>query len=889
MLVAASILPLLAFSLLQIFYSYRSERESAGQHTLEVARGLAQAVDRELQSRIIALQVLALSPTLQTGDLEAFRVLATTFLGRYAPKASIGVSDESGRLLLVAGAAAAGAANVRGNPEISAQVFRTGRPAISNLYVDASTARPEYTVDVPVLKNEKVISTLFLNPHLDSFTEIIAQQRPPEGSVVSIFDPAGVIAARIPNAERFLGQKASSLLLPLIVSQRPEGILDTTSLEGTPLLTAFSRSPQSGWSIGFGIPRAELLQPLWRDSMLALAAGGILLLLGLLVARRVAERITAPIGSLLRLSTGEVEAGAATTGLREVDEVAHVLRHSFEALRTAEEQNRLIIEGARDHAIFTTDRDGQITSWSPGAEAIFGWTAAEAQGRSASLLFTPEDHAAQVPEQELSTAASKGSANDERWHLRKDGSRVFMNGSVHPLHNSAGRNLGFLKIARDETERRRQAEALKALQEELEIRVAERTRELATANESLREVIKGREQAESRVRQLQKMEAIGQLTGGVAHDFNNMLAVIIGSLNLAQKRLPRGETNVARYIDSAIEGATRAAALTSRLLAFSRQQALAPQTVDANKLVSGMSELLHRTLGGEIKLESVLAGGLWKTQADPGQLENAILNLAINGRDAMGESGGKLTIETANCYLDEAYAKAHPETAAGQYVMMAISDTGSGMTSEIVAKAFDPFFTTKGVGKGTGLGLSQVYGFVRQSGGHIKIYSEPSHGTTVKIYLPRSSPAMEASLVKDKTQTMHQTELPRGNPREIILVVEDEDRVRQFLVEALRELGYTALHAEGAASALRTLDGHPDVALLFTDIVMPDVNGRKLADEALRRNPDLKVLFATGFTRNAVVHHGILDPGTQLISKPFTLEQLAHKVRQVLETECSEV
>jgi PAS domain S-box-containing protein len=557
-------------------------------------------------------------------------------------------------------------------------------------------------------------------------------------------------------------------------------------------------------------------------------------------------------------------------------------------LRTAEEQNRLIVEGAHDHAIFTTDRDGQITSWSPGAEAIFGWTAAEAQGRSASLIFTPEDRAAKVPERELSTVATKGCANDERWHLRKDGSRVFMNGSVHPLHNSAGRNLGFLKIARDETERRRQAEALKALQEELEIRVAERTRELAAANESLREVIKDREQAESRVRQLQKMEAIGQLTGGIAHDFNNMLAVIIGSLNLAQKRLSRGETSVARYIDPAIEGATRAAALTTRLLAFSRQQALAPQTVDANKLVSGMSELLRRTLGEEIKLESVLSGGLWKTQADPGQLENAILNLAINGRDAMGESGGKLTIETANCHLDEVYAKAHPETGAGQYVMMAISDTGSGMTSEVVAKAFDPFFTTKGVGKGTGLGLSQVYGFVRQSGGHIKIYSEPSHGTTVKIYLPRSSPAIEASLMKDK-RIMRHTELPRGNPREIILVVEDEDRVRQFVVEALHELGYTALHAEGAASALRTLERHPDVALLFTDIVMPDVNGRKLADEALRSNPDLKVLFTTGFTRNAVVHHGVLDPGTQLISKPFTLEQLAYKVRQVLETECSEV
>ncbi|MBV8849467.1 MAG: response regulator [Methylobacteriaceae bacterium] len=457
-----------------------------------------------------------------------------------------------------------------------------------------------------------------------------------------------------------------------------------------------------------------------------------------------------------------------------------------------------------------------------------------------------------------------------------------MNGSVHPLYDSTGREFGFMKIARDETERRHQAEALRALQEELENRVEIRTSELAKANEALREEIKGREEAEGRVRQLQKMEAIGQLTGGIAHDFNNMLAVIIGSLNLAQKRLLRGDANVSRYIEPAIEGATRAASLTSRLLAFSRQQALAPQTIDANKLVASMSELLRRTLGENIKLESVLSGGLWRAQADPGQLENTILNLAINGRDAMGD-GGKLTIETANCHLDDAYARVHPGVSSGQYVLIAVSDTGIGMTPGVLAKAFDPFFTTKDVGKGTGLGLSQVYGFVRQSGGHIKIYSESEHGTTVKVYLPRSASVVDESPAKGKS--IREAEPPRGDPREIILVVEDEARVRQFVVEALRELGYTALHADGAANALRILDAQPDVSLLFTDVVMPEVNGRRLADAALKRNPDLKVLFATGFTRNAVVHHGVLDPGTQLLNKPFTLEQLAVKIREVLDAQ----
>ena len=383
--------------------------------------------------------------------------------------------------------------------------------------------------------------------------------------------------------------------------------------------------------------------------------------------------------------------------------------------------------------------------------------------------------------------------------------------------------------------------------------------------------------AQEALRQSQKMEAVGQLTGGIAHDFNNMLAVVIGSLDLLDRRIGTSDARAKRYVDAAAEGARRAALLTQRLLAFSRQQPLQPETVDVNKLVSDMSDLLRHSLGGDVRLETVLAGGLWRTHADPNQLENVILNLAINGRDAM-HSGGRLTIETANCHLDARYVASQMGVSAGQYVMVAVTDTGSGMKPEVIAKAFDPFFTTKEVGKGTGLGLSQVYGFVKQTGGHVKIYSEIGQGTTIKVYLPRLS-GSEADQRDDPVDA----EVLLGESQEVVLVVEDEAAVRQFSVEALTELGYRVLEADGAAAALRLIDAHPEIALMFTDIVMPEVNGAKLAEEARRRRPGLPVLFTTGYTRNAVVHNGVLDQGVELIGKPFTITELAAKVRAAIE------
>lgn len=400
---------------------------------------------------------------------------------------------------------------------------------------------------------------------------------------------------------------------------------------------------------------------------------------------------------------------------------------------------------------------------------------------------------------------------------------------------------------------------------------------LEASNAELRAEAEARQRAESQVRQMQKMEAVGQLTGGIAHDFNNMLSVVIGSLELARRRLRTEPAKAETCIGNALEGAERAAALTARLLAFSRQQPLAPSPLDPNKLVGGMSELLRRTIGEQVKVETVLAGGVWRVNVDPAQLESALLNLCVNARDAMPD-GGHLTIETSNAFLDEAYADGHEEVAAGQYVLIAVTDTGVGMPPEVISRAFDPFYTTKGVGRGTGLGLSQVFGFVKQSGGHIKIYSEVGRGTTVKVYLPRYTG--DGDLAERPAQARG---APCAKDHEIVLVVEDDEKVRHVTVDALRELGYTVVQAQSGQEALQQLALQPQIDILVTDIIMPGMTGRVLADRACETRPDLKVLFMTGYSRNAVVHNGVLDAGVAFLQKPFTSEQLAQKVRDVLD------
>ena len=421
---------------------------------------------------------------------------------------------------------------------------------------------------------------------------------------------------------------------------------------------------------------------------------------------------------------------------------------------------------------------------------------------------------------------------------------------------------------------RRRADAASA-----ELRELNRTLEARVA-----EAVEQRLQAQDALRQAQKMEAIGQLTGGVAHDFNNLLTVILGGLESIARQaqaLPQDPVlqRIQRSAAMARHAGERAATLTARLLAFSRRQPLAPKPIEPARLVTGLADMLQRLIGETVALQTVAGAGLWRTQADPGELENALVNLAVNARDAM-PGGGRLTVETSNAFLDEDYVAGIPEPVApGQYVLIAVSDTGAGMDPETLARVFEPFFTTKEVGKGTGLGLSQVYGFVRQSGGHVRIYSEVGVGTTVKVYLPRlQGDALHAS------DEIAPPQAPAHGGAETILVVEDHEDLRTYSTEVLSDLGYRVIGAADGADALRRLAEEPSINLLFTDVVLPGgMDGRRLAEEAARRHPGLKVLYTTGYTRNAIVHNGRLDPGVELLGKPFTADALGARVRVLLD------
>jgi PAS domain S-box-containing protein len=517
-------------------------------------------------------------------------------------------------------------------------------------------------------------------------------------------------------------------------------------------------------------------------------------------------------------------------------------------LAASEQRFRRLVESVTDYAIFQLDRDGIVSTWNAGAERIKGYKAEEIIGRHFSAFYTEADRVAGIPAKALATAAREGRFEAEGWRVRKDGSRFFAFVIIDPIPDERGETVGFAKVTRDITER---IQAQRLLDETRE--------QLAAA---------------------QKMEAIGQLSGGIAHDFNNLMMIVLGNLEGAQRHARASgapNPNLDRAINNAMRGAQRAAALTSRLLAFSRRQPLDPKPLEVNKFLAGVADFLRRSLGEMVEIEAIGAAGVWQIEADPNHLESALVNLAINARDAMG-AAGKVTLEATNVFADEHYCRANPDLAPGQYVLICVSDTGSGMPPDVIARAFEPFFTTKEPGQGTGLGLSQVYGFVKQSGGHVKIYSEVGQGTTIKIYLPRY-------MRRDRHAEEPAGDAPAsGDRNETILVVEDDEELRSYLAEVLRGLGYRVLAAAGAPAALQIIEQvGRRVDLLLTDVVMPGMNGRELGRRAQEIRPGLRVLYMTGYSRNAVLHHGRLDEGVELMQKPITQSHLAMRVRKILD------
>jgi PAS domain S-box-containing protein len=522
-------------------------------------------------------------------------------------------------------------------------------------------------------------------------------------------------------------------------------------------------------------------------------------------------------------------------------------RHAHATLLESEGRYRRLVEAVVDYAIFQLDAHGVIATWNVGAQRIKGYTADEVVGRHFSIFYREEDRAAGVPDRALAIAAREGRYDAEGWRVRKDGSHFWATVVIDTVYDDDGNLVGFAKVTRDITERHESQQALQDTQEKL-----------LTS---------------------QKMEAVGQLSGGIAHDFNNLLMIVQGNIENAQRyaRQHPEHANLLRALGNAMRGAQRAAALTSRLLAFSRRQALDPKPLDVNRFITNAVEFLQRSLGETVQIEAVGNAGLWHIEVDPNHLESALVNLAINARDAMPK-GGKLTIEAANAFADDDYVRSNPEISQGQYVVICVSDTGAGMPKDVLARAFEPFFTTKEAGQGTGLGLSQVYGFVKQSGGHVKIYSELGQGTTVKMYFRRL-------LRREQEDEVSVEEaLAEGDSGETVLLVEDDADVRGYIADSLRDLRYRVIVAGNAQGALQTLiDGSKRVDLMLTDVVMPDINGRELARRADALRPGLKVLYMTGYSRNAVVHQGRLDEGVELIEKPFSQSRLANRIREILD------
>ena len=519
---------------------------------------------------------------------------------------------------------------------------------------------------------------------------------------------------------------------------------------------------------------------------------------------------------------------------------------AHETLLESERRYRRLIEAVVDYAIFQLDKTGHVATWNPGARQIKGYKPEEIIGKHFSTFYTEEDRKAGVPTRALAEATEKGRFAAEGWRVRKDGTKFWASVVIDRIEDDDGNLVGFAKVTRDISERKETQDRLRQVQDQL---------------------------AAS-----QKLEAIGQLSGGIAHDFNNLLMIVIGNLETAERhsRQLGGNVNLTRALSHAKRGAQRAAALTSRLLAFSRRQPLSPKPLNVNNFLSGLQEFLQRTLGERIEVQTVGSAGLWTVEVDANHLESSILNLAINARDAM-PAGGKLTVEAVNVSSDEDYFRRNPELSPGQYVAICVTDTGSGMTPDTLNHAFEPFFTTKEPGQGTGLGLSQVYGFVKQSGGHIKIYSELGHGTTVKIYLPRHHGSADAD-------TEAEIAVAEGDATETILVVEDDRDLRIYVTEALRDLSYRVLSAPSAQAALTILlQDEPKIHLMLTDVVMPGLNGRDLAKRAAQMRPGLKILFMTGYSRNAIVHQGRLDEGVDLLEKPVSQAKLALKVREMLD------
>ena len=883
-LVSAVLLPLLVFAGMLLWEVAQTKRQELQREAVRFADTLAARVDRQLLSFISALQVLASSPAFDRGDVDGLyrhavemkRILGSEIL----------VKNATGQELVNTRIGLSGPLPVS-LTEGDRKSIATRQPVVSDLFTPDTAQRPVVSVTVPLIRDGNVVGLVDAGIDPDRLTAMLRQIELPREWLVAIVDGADRIVARTRRQEEFLGTHATPDFRENATGLR--GLWIGSTAEGLPVLVAYARSAIADWRIGVGVPVGVIERPLYHSIAWLLGVGAAALIASALLAGFFAQRLIAPLRALARqaerLGRGETVQPTASA-IVEVSNVSGALEQASTELRQRETERQqaeaeLRSSRARLERVLDTSPVG-IVEVTPRGEFVYVNTSAEQILRAGRaelerrryqdmpwVLRTSDGEtlsARQLPGARA-LAGELVVGFEVEIFTPVDNRGVMLSVNAAPLIEN-GKVQSALIAFGDITERYRTERALRAAESKL--RALNENLEQRVTDEMAR-----RQHIEEALRQSQKMEAIGQLTGGIAHDFNNLLTIILGNLENLEHRLP-AEDGLQRHIAAAASGATRAAALTNRLLAFSRRQPLAPKVIDVNALVAGMSELLRGTLGEDTKVETGLANGLWPAFVDASQLENALINLAVNARDAMPE-GGTLTIETENCEIDAAEAATEEDLQPGEYVCISVSDTGCGMSEEVRAKAFEPFFTTKGIGQGTGLGLSQVYGFIKQSGGHVGIRTDIGKGTTVKLYMPRR-------LEPTKTSGEAPLPPPRGRIDETVLVVEDDPDVRAYTEGMIRELGYRVLTATDGAAALVVLDAHPEVDLLFTDVGLPGGrDGRQLADEARQRYPRLKVLFTTGYTRDAIVHDGRLDTEVEVVFKPFRYSGLALKIRRVLD------
>ena len=880
-LVFATVLPLVGLASATILRTVDDNRARIQRDVRERAENLLAEVDRQIASIQGELQVLAVSPSLQIGDYAAFDHHMREALKIRGT--SIALHDTKAQQLLSTTRPFGESLPYETNSEMLDRVVETGQPQISDLIIGAVLARPILTVGVPVFRDGKVAYVLAMGLGPEILSALLNEQNLPPDWSAGIFDRNGLIVAHNRGLDRFIGQPAMPTLRAQI-SKGPEGWFPSITKEGIPVYSAFRRSSISGWTVAIGLPREFVDAPLRRTQWLAFGGGGAAFAVSLVLAWWMARVIRRPVKSLTTAAHAlgsEEPVGPPVGGVRELDQIGDALcaaavaleqrtrarAQAEAALRASEERFRMLAESL-PQLVWTCLPDGRVDYLSRQWLDYTGMSEAEPlDSQRLKRVIHPDDLAATTASW---AAAAEGRAHYDLEHRIRaaDGTYRWFKTRGTPVTDTAGQTIKWFGTCTDIQDIVEARETMTRSREQLEIMVEERTRELAAANARLRTEIGARELAQTALVQAQKMEAVGQLTGGIAHDFNNLLTAVSGSLELLEART--SDEKSLRLLHTAQRGASRGAKLTQSLLAFARKQHLEPVLADLNLVIAEMSEMLRSSVGPSVEIRQSLTSVLWPVMIDVNQIETALLNIAINARDAMPQ-GGTLLIETAN--ISAGSLEAPDEMLGRDCVLVSMRDTGTGMSTDVIEHAFEPFFTTKEIGRGTGLGLSMVFGVVRQSGGAVRIHSRIREGTTVQIYLSRAT-----ELAAPRSGRSMQAQLSRGAH---ILVVDDDPDVRWVTAETLRGVGHEVTEARNGGAALTILERGDPCDLLVMDLAMPGLSGAETVRLARHRRPDLTALFCTGYAD--VSRFEAETGGDVLLRKPFGPDALIEAVERALQ------